>query len=409
MSQSLWDRLEYRLPTVVDRTLQSYADASSRYQGTVPEHLYRHMAHTCREFGRLYIRMFRDRFEPREPSDAELRLFRDRGRERGAEGLPVADFVESYFYLAETLWQELSRLADGNPPPEASSVLLRCLRRVMHAAVYAHQQEFQAAHSEEREAARATVRALVAGDPVGDLAHRFDIRVATSYAVIALRFGAHPTESVGDAVGRRLAGRRKVYLLNEEVIKTFSEHVLTELDPDGGLILVPSTPDGTERELAAVRAAIPRLRQVADIDVTAGFAHAAEIGAIPAVAEQAHRLVGLARAAGEVAVLDDLLFEYHQHHDSDAVPRLRAIIDTLRVEPDLMTTLTAYFANGFNRKETARQLYVHPNTVDNRLSRISALTGINPRTAGGLMVLGAALSVSDGTTQPRPGAVRSLS
>ena len=394
MSQSVWDRVEHRLPNVVDRALQTYADTSPRYQGTVPEHLYRHMAHTCREFGRLYVRTCR---EAREPHEAELRLFRERGRERGAEGLPVADFVMSYSVLAESLWQELCDLTDGGPPSEASGALLRCVRRVMHAAVRAHQQEYQAAHSEERDAVRETVRALVAGEPVGRLAHRFDIRLATSYTVIALQVTTHPTESVGDAVGRRLAARRKLYRLTGQLTAAFGEDTLAELDSDGGLVLAPSTPDGADRGLAATRAALPKLQDAAGIDVRAGFAHAADIGAVPAAAEQAQHLLRLPAATAGVAVLSELLFEYHQHHDSVAVPWLRAITGTLGAEPDLLATIRTYFATDLNRKETARRLYVHPNTVDNRLSRIAVLTRVDPRTARGLMVFGAALNV------PEPG------
>lgn len=390
MSQELWDRLERRLPAMADRAVQAYAGASPRYQGTVPEHLYRHMAHTCRESGRLYVRLFR---EQREPRDDELRLFSERGRDRGAEGLPVGDFVEGYFVLAETLWQELTRLADGTPPPEAPGVLLRCLRQLVHVAVHAHQQEFQAAHGEEREAVRAMVRALVGGEPAGDLAHRFGIRLAASYSVIALRFAAHPTESVGDAVGRRLAGRRKVYRLTEQLTGTWGEDTLVDLDPEGGLVLAPSAPDRAEGDLATVRAALPLLRQAGGIDVSAGFAHTTDLGAVPAAAEQARRLLRLPGNTG-VAVLDDWLFEYHQHHHSDATPRLRVIADVLDAESDLLTTVTAYFANDFNRKQTARRLHVHPNTVDNRLARIATRTGVDPRTAHGLMVLGAALTVS---------------
>ncbi|MGH3504580.1 MAG: helix-turn-helix domain-containing protein [Nocardioidaceae bacterium] len=65
--------------------------------------------------------------------------------------------------------------------------------------------------------------------------------------------------------------------------------------------------------------------------------------------------------------------------------------DKLHRDPDLVTTVTRYFQNDFNRRDTARQLYVHPNTVHRRLSRIADLTGANPRTARGLLVLGAAL------------------
>ncbi|WP_028922560.1 PucR family transcriptional regulator [Pseudonocardia acaciae] len=392
MSQPLWNRLEHRLPEVVDRTLHAYADRSPRYQGTVPDHLHRHMAHTCHAFGRLFLRAVRD---GREPAGADLRLFRDRARDRGAEGLPVADFVDAYFVAAETLWDEVVSLAGGSPPGPAAGVLLRCLHTVANAAVQAHQREFQAAHSEEREAVRAVVRALVAGEPAADLAHRAGIRLADAYAVLALRFGQQPAESVGDAVGQRLAGRRKVHQLTRALTTALGEEVLAALDPDGGLVLRPSTPSaGAERDdLAAARAAMRPLREAAGADVSAGFAHAASLGAVPSAAGQARRLLRLSPNPGEVAVLGELLLEYHLDHDSAARPELESVVAALRADPDLLDTVRAYLAQDFNRRRTARALHVHPNTVDNRLTRVTTVTGADPRTARGLLLLGSALAM----------------
>ncbi|MDA3623946.1 helix-turn-helix domain-containing protein [Saccharopolyspora sp. WRP15-2] len=390
MSQDLWDQLERRAPEIADRAIQAYAAASPRYQGTVPEHLYRHMAHTTREFARLYVRVVK---QERELHDDELLLFANRGRERGAEGLPIADFMDAYLVGARTIWDELSRLSRGAPPAVAGDALLRCLQSVMHAGFQAHQEESQAAHSEERENMRAVVRALVDGQATAEFADRVDLRLADSYAILALRFAPHPSESVGDAVGRRLAGRRKVHRITEELTRSLADDALVALDPDGGLFLVPSEPDRAAADLAAARAAIPRLQRAAGIDVMAGFAHAGSRAEVPAAAGQARHLAQLGSPA-EVAVLDDLLFEYQLHHSSEAVPHFLSIVDELRREPDLLVTLKEYFAADFNRRQTARQLHVHPNTIDNRLSRIAKLTGANPRTARGLMSLAAALTIA---------------
>ena len=46
-----------------------------------------------------------------------------------------------------------------------------------------------------------------------------------------------------------------------------------------------------------------------------------------------------------------------------------------------------------HRRRTAQALGVHANTVDNRLDRVAALTGLDPRTTRGLQLLGAALVV----------------
>lgn len=395
MSQGLWDRLERRIPAVADRIMRRYVDGSPHYQGVVTEHLHRHMAHTCREGARLYIRMAR---ELREPREEELRLFRERAHARGAEGLPAAHFMEAYHLCAEEVWHELTQVADGELPPEAGAVLLRWVRHVTREALDAHQQEFQAARSEEREARRATVRALVAGERADETATRFGIRLADSYAVLALGFATEASESVGDALGRRLAGRRKVHRLSEELLRAFSEaagdaDLLTALDPDGGLVLVPSDPGRADHAPEATRAALRRVRQATGVETTAGFAPAGDRAGIPAAAAQARRLLPLAAAPGEVAVLGDHLFAYHLSHESEAAPQLRSLVERLRTEPDLLTTVGAYFANDFNRRQTAQQLHVHPNTIDNRLSRVDALTGVNPRTAQGLLVLGAALGL----------------
>ncbi|MEV0081971.1 helix-turn-helix domain-containing protein [Saccharopolyspora sp. NPDC050642] len=390
MSQDLWDRLEHRMPEIVDRAIHAYAAASPLYQGDVPEHLHRHMAHSSREFGRLYVRMAK---QEREPRDDELELFRDRGGERGAEGLPVTDLMDAYLVGAEALWDEVSRLAGGEPPAAAAAVLLRCLHRTMHVGFQAHQDEYQAVRSEERETMRAAVHALVSGEASDGAAGRVDIKPAEGYAVLALQFAPEPSESVDNAAGRRLAGRRKVHRLTDELTRSLPDDALIALEPDGGLVLLPSAPDRAAADLAAARSAVGRLQRVIGVDVTAGFAHAGDRSAVPAVTDQARRLVQLG-TPGDVAVLEDLLFEYQLRHDSAALPHLLSIVDDLAREPDLLATLRAYFAADFNRSRAAGRLHVHPNTIDNRLSRIANLTGANPRTARGLMTLAAALNAA---------------
>ncbi|WP_406633289.1 PucR family transcriptional regulator [Amycolatopsis sp. WGS_07] len=387
MSQLSWRSFEHRLPKVGERTIRRYVETSTHYRGQVPAHLHLHMGHTVREFGRMLARAVREHSEPRED---ELELFRQRGRERGAEGLPVSDFVHAYLLAAEEMWAEIQELSGGAPPGETTAVLLNCLHRVLNAAVQAHQKEFQTADQEQREAARALVRRLAAGEPIPEPA---DVRLAPAYGVLALRFAADPADSIGDAVGRHLAGQRKARLLLQHLRRELSGDVLAALDPDGGLLLIPSTSDNPEA-LTGARQAVPRASQTTGVEITGAFAHAASLGGIPAAVAEAERLLRLNSVPGTVAVLSDHLFEYQLNHDSAATPQLRALAARLNGEPDLTTTLRTYFDTDFNRRETARKLHVHPNTVDNRLSRVAALTGADPRTAKGLLLLGASLGLA---------------
>jgi len=75
---------------------------------------------------------------------------------------------------------------------------------------------------------------------------------------------------------------------------------------------------------------------------------------------------------------DDLLPERVLGGDADATAQLIATVWTpLSLEPTLMETATAYIEGGGSIEATARTLWVHPNTVRYRISRIETLSGRN--------------------------------
>jgi DNA-binding PucR family transcriptional regulator len=102
-------------------------------------------------------------------------------------------------------------------------------------------------------------------------------------------------------------------------------------------------------------------------------------------------------------VLADVLLEYQLSRPSDALPALGALLDPLERNTDLIRTLEVYLANDLDRRRAAAQLHVHPNTLDYRLRRIVELTGIDPSTARGLQLMGAALSARRRGSTPGPG------
>ncbi|WP_304452760.1 CdaR family transcriptional regulator [Nocardiopsis sp. YSL2] len=56
----------------------------------------------------------------------------------------------------------------------------------------------------------------------------------------------------------------------------------------------------------------------------------------------------------------------------------------------LMETLLSYLEHGRERANVARQLHIHPNTLDYRLRRIHELTGLSPWLMKDIQILGAA-------------------
>jgi DNA-binding PucR family transcriptional regulator len=88
--------------------------------------------------------------------------------------------------------------------------------------------------------------------------------------------------------------------------------------------------------------------------------------------------------------LRDVLLEYQLTRPSVAQDELRALLEPLERNPDLLLTLDAYLAEDTDRRRAAALLHVHPNTLDYRLKRIVELTGLDPATSAGLQLLGAA-------------------
>ncbi len=86
------------------------------------------------------------------------------------------------------------------------------------------------------------------------------------------------------------------------------------------------------------------------------------------------------RIVGRFLAADDLLPE--RALAGDALARralLRETYEPLRDHPlDLLGTLWSYFENGHSLESTARELYVHPNTVRYRLRKATEVVGWNP-------------------------------
>ncbi|GGF24515.1 PucR family transcriptional regulator [Subtercola lobariae] len=73
--------------------------------------------------------------------------------------------------------------------------------------------------------------------------------------------------------------------------------------------------------------------------------------------------------------------------------------------PELMTTLWCYLDNGRSLEGTARELFVHPNTVRYRLKRVSQVIGWDATGAREALILQSALILGS-MNEPEPGAKR---
>lgn len=103
-----------------------------------------------------------------------------------------------------------------------------------------------------------------------------------------------------------------------------------------------------------------------------------------------------ARLAGEVGLrlgwsdkvvsFEDVAPEVLLLSAGDQVTSVLAdLLTPLRDRPELLDTLRAYLRNGLSARATARELYLHPNTVPQRLNTIERLLGRNLNDVTGLL------------------------
>ena len=107
---------------------------------------------------------------------------------------------------------------------------------------------------------------------------------------------------------------------------------------------------------------------------------------------------GLATSLDDVRLASETATRLHRHglntiaslasellvarQPSIAQELIRTIIEPLKAtgsrtnSANLLETVAAYFAAGFDHSSTAASLFIHPNTLDRRLQRITAITGL---------------------------------
>ena len=92
-----------------------------------------------------------------------------------------------------------------------------------------------------------------------------------------------------------------------------------------------------------------------------------------------------------IYTLRHLLTEVQATRPGPARSALLDVLAGLEDHAELLATLATYVEDGGRRTETAKQLHIHPNTLDYRLRRIRDLTGVDPVERDGAQLLRSAL------------------
>ncbi|MCX5409492.1 helix-turn-helix domain-containing protein [Streptomyces sp. NBC_00335] len=319
--------------------------------------------------------------EGRAPTEAELAAPVAWGAERARDGVPLEAVLRVYPLGARRAWE----LAVAGPDPVADPYalvtgLLAFLGEVMPKVAEAYLREQADLDWEQREHGRNLAGVLLAGRPARRAAERYGRTLAERYEVVVLRL----PEAPDGATHRILRALRSELDGNPEVLATFKG--------EGGVLLVPFGPDGTD---GATRRLLARLDTAAELRCTAAAAVAEDHAAIPRAQAEASEVLTLAEDLGRppgLYRLADLAVEYQLVQPGPARDALARVLAPLDDQPHLIATLREFIAAGYRRAEAAEALTVHRNTLTYRLGRIRLLTGHDATDPTGARHLAAALT-----------------
>ncbi|WP_329561792.1 helix-turn-helix domain-containing protein [Kitasatospora sp. NBC_01266] len=326
---------------------------------------------------------------PYSENDAEV--FRERAAQRAEEGVSLAKLLRSYHIGVERLMDALSAVA--RPGEEAA--LLRLGRQqltALNATVEIVTEAYLAALADQQVAARELARALIHGEAPEQVADRYGLVLEPGYLVLSVRAAAGGRGA--EAAQEPVAVRRLLRQVVARLAPLAEGRALSLPDEAGGHLLLP----GGTRHADLVRQLATGLPQPPIV----GTARAATPADVPAAAARARRLAAIAPAPGAYRI-QDLLLDYHLAQPADSAAELTALLEPLERQADLLTTLAAFLACDLDRRRTGQALQVHPNTVDNRLARITRLTAVDPHTTHGVQLFGAALTLRRLGGVNRPG------
>lgn len=308
------------------------------------------------------------------PDDGELQVLGEAAGRRAEEGIPLSDLLATY-HLGVSLIMD--RLTDGAAPEDAADLvriqrlLLAFLARVMSVAATGYLAASQESLRESHDARKALLDALLEGGDAAGVAARAGLVLPASYVVLALAIGPHPDEAE-PGVDPVVAARRKLRRFRHQ-LDLSAPQALASLSAAGGVVLLPGREPGTET-------LVSELARAAGVPVLAATDVAAPDGVATAVG-LARDVLDIARRGGRtsgVVTLDDVLLRYQLSRPSAATARIAQRLAPLRSHPEVLRTLRHFVLDDeLNRRRTARRLGVHPNTVDYRLKRVQALTGLD--------------------------------
>ncbi|MEW2569066.1 helix-turn-helix domain-containing protein [Streptomyces sp. NPDC047070] len=319
-------------------------------------------------------------------SDEDLSFISSIGQDRGAKGFSESSQQNALTLHTSSMLREISEA----PATHDMDGLLRMVNwfsAQAGTARGAYVLGFEKGRSRALSAVarvQACAKMLLADDPTApDVVRNLGLPSPGRYAVTVLRFPA--SRALPDSGTR--AALLEPFLLSHRVPMLWRR-------PEEFVALVPA--DDTDP--AAVDRRVLSLARDLSAAVGLPCAVGTATGAVSALAEAARtahlvsRAAPVARTPDRACTAADVFVEMGLVQLPELDDWLRGLTRRLAEGPDLVATLDAYYRADMNRLRASAALHVHPRTLDYRLRRVRALTGVDPGSTRGVRLLSAAVT-----------------
>ncbi|MGW5151596.1 PucR family transcriptional regulator [Rhodococcus koreensis] len=396
----LIDHLHSRAEEIGELIAQSYRDSIVEYRSLPDGFIEQDVAPTARANLEAMLASLTDDTcpvtEQGQRINARLATFRDSAVRRFHQGVPVQALLHAYRLWGHTVWAQVRQAPQIRDNPELGLVvagkIMRHVDMVSTAVAEAYLEEASGVIRDREVVRRDLLEALITGNAsperIDRLSRYFGLPTTVRYAAVLVRSRQlsrsspedlrntletvrrhlHPTET-GSLTGVRDEEVVAIYPLHQaasqrEMLRTQADALAVELSQCH--VGVSRTHTGLETASAAYREAQDA---ISSTEITAERRARFYSDAM---------LDHIVESSPFKSVLYEEIIEPIAQYDRDH-------------HADLLATLRAYCAAGFNLSGTAKALIVQPNTVRYRLKRIHELTGQDPFAPNNLLLLALAL------------------
>ncbi|SFV23145.1 PucR family transcriptional regulator [Micrococcus terreus] len=398
------------LPTILSRFDARAEQVGHRlaevYQGEVLE--YRSLAEAAvdQDVAPLMVHKVRQMLESLArgvpPTEEDLQLNADAAARRFHQGVPLPAVLRAYRLRGRTVWSELQDCADREDPAHLSALLqlagalMEYMDLMSSAVTQAYLEEQSGLRRSRSVLPREVLESLLSGrmsrqakDRVLDALEYQDLDVGGSAQHAVVTFRRRPAQAEPAGPGAALDVTRE-HLLTDLPGTSRRRRGLVGLREDEVVWIVECVADSGELR-PAITAALAELP-----GFVAGLgSHGSGLEHVAVSHRQAHAAAGIALSspdAGPLLTHRDVLLDLVISQGTDAAGLVESTIGPLadydrEHGTDLVGTLKAYLDHRFHAAGAATDLQVRPNTVFYRLERIGQISGHDPMTPDGLLML----------------------